>query len=156
MEQNLSLEQTLAQLNQGQKRQEKLRLIQIALIGFVAILFVVVLILVANVAAKATETLEHVEGSLVSAADNINEIALELQEVDFASLETTIESFAVSGSNAVTAIEEGMEGLDAVLSGAEEALSKLNGIDIEALNAGIEQLNKVLKPLSDFFGVFQR
>lgn len=156
MEQELMLEKTLQEMQRSQKRQEKMRWIQIGLIAAVLLLFISIFLFVVHTANRLTGAIDHVESSLVGAADNINEIAMELQEIDFVQLEDTIESFAQSGSDAVASIEAGMNGLDTVLSGAEEALSKLNDIDIDALNEGITQLNQVLKPISDFFGVFKK
>lgn len=40
------------------------------------------------------------------------------------------------------------------MDGMEQALEKINGIDIESLNQAITDLGEVVKPMADFFGRF--
>ena len=42
------------------------------------------------------------------------------------------------------------------LEGAGEAVKKLEEIDIDKLNEAIDNLNKTVKPLADFFSKFGR
>ena len=54
--------------------------------------------------------------------------------------------------NANTLIEESGESLTKALDGVDEALKKVEQIDIDALNSAISDLQKVIDPLARLFG----
>ena len=70
---------------------------------------------------------------------------------------------ADAGTNTLKEIKSQAEGIGDLTENAEktmqdaaEALSMLKSVNIESLNNGIERLNEILTPLSNFLSVFNR
>lgn len=94
--------------------------------------------------------------AVTETSEKVNEVADQLNAIDFAALETSIRELADSATGLIGTLEDGLSGLKSVMDNAETAMKNLSSVDIESLNKGIEQLNAVLKPLSEFFGMFGR
>ena len=100
--------------------------------------------------------IESVTAAVTETSQKVNEVADQLNAIDFAALEQAIHELATSATDLIRSLETGLSGLKSVMDNAEAAMKNLSGVDIDGLNKGIEQLNAVLKPLSDFFSVFGR
>ena len=75
--------------------------------------------------------------------------------IDFGALEKSYATLAQSATEMIGTIKESTSGLKDIMDNAEIAMEKLSAIDIEALNDGIRELNSILKPMSQFFGLFR-
>ncbi len=68
----------------------------------------------------------------------------------------TMEHLNQTISKTDEALDSVMELADTSASGMQNALEKINAIDIDSLNKGIEDLNTVIEPMANFFGRFQK
>jgi len=68
---------------------------------------------------------------------NLEEVTEELTELEFAQMVEDVDNLVRSSQ-----------------AGLEETLEKVNSIDIEKLNEAIDDLSKVVEPLTKFFKVF--
>ena len=88
----------------------------------------------------------NVLGEANAAIDEITRLTHELNNVlDESHLTELLQ-------NANTLIEESGESLTKALDGVDEALKKVEQIDIDALNSAISDLQKVIDPLARLFG----
>lgn len=113
------------------KQLNMMKVLMFAMAGIFLMLLVTVAVLVpkvANTLNNANVALEQI----VSAADQIVSTAQQADEV-FSSVETLV--------------EESSEGVT-------QALENMNSIDFEGLNQSIDDLGKVVSPLSSFFSRF--
>lgn len=65
----------------------------------------------------------------------------------------------IHANNAVTQMETTMDSIQLLVEdsgdGMEQAITKMNSLDIDTLNNAIEDLSEVVKPMADFFGKFK-
>lgn len=119
-------------LEEIKKLNQKNLMYQRVTTGILLVFIVVLLFLVPNVVSTlhiANETLSNANVTVVHANDAIGQMEGTLDSIE--ALVTT------SGS------------------GMEEAIGKLNAIDIETLNDAIKDLSDVVQPMADFFGRFR-
>ena len=148
---NESLEQTIRELRDFEKR--NLRINRIKLIcaaAAVVVCMIIALVLVINVG-KITREVESASKVMTEAGESINEVAKNLNEIDFEALGTSVQTFTDIGTDTVEQIKTSTQGLDTLLIEAHTALENLSSVNIEELNSGIEKLNAVLEPLARFF-----
>lgn len=107
-----------------QKQLNMMKALMIAMAGIFIMILITVLVLVP----KATETLQNANVAL-------EQISYTAQQMD-----TVFES-------AQTLVEDSSEGVTM-------AIEAMNSIDFEGLNQSIEDLGKVVSPLSNFFSRF--
>ena len=86
-----------------------------------------------DIAAEAETLIEQTEVVLT----NLEEVTAELTQVEFTKMISDVDELVISSQE-----------------GLEEALEKVNSIDLEKLNEAIDGLAKVVEPLSKFFKVF--
>ena len=110
-------------------------------------IFVSLLLLVVAVALILLSIqVSNVLGEANAAIDEITRLTHELNNVlDESHLAELLQ-------NANTLIEESGESLTKALDGVDEALKKVEQIDIDALNSAISDLQKVIDPLARLFG----
>ena len=110
-------------------------------------IFVSLLLLVVAVALILLSIqVSNVLGEANAAIDEITRLTQELNNVlDESHLTELLQ-------NANTLIEESGESLTKALDGVDEALKKVEQIDIDALNSAISDLQKVIDPLARLFG----
>lgn len=84
-----------------------------------------------------------------SAVENINNVAVSLNKVDYERLTGSVTTLAEEGTKS---IGEALGALETTMEGAQEAVDQLKKIDVDSLNQSIDELNAVLTPLSRFFG----
>ncbi len=86
-----------------------------------------------NIAVEAEAILDQAEVVLT----NLEQVTQELTEVEFTKMINDVDELVISSQE-----------------GLEEALEKVNSIDLEKLNDAIDGLAKVVEPLAKFFKVF--
>ncbi len=99
--------------------------------------------------------IETLSAAVRETAEKINEVADSVNAIDFGALEKSYATLAQSATEMIGTIKESTSGLKDIMDNAEIAMEKLSAIDIEALNDGIRELNSILKPMSQFFGLFR-
>ncbi len=137
------LETMLANQKKSQLRQ-RIQLVCVAM-GACALagMLVAVLLLGGQAVSRLEQTAEELEDAVEKAETaliSINLLAENLNEVDYAQMAANVEALTETGTKG---LEEAFGKLEATMNGAEEALQKLNALDIEGLNKGIEQLNNI-------------
>ena len=123
---------TLELLEEIRKQNQKNLMYQRVSTALMLIFVVILLLLVPNVVSTlhiASDTLKNANEAVLHANDAITQM-----EGTLDSIQTLVTS---SGS------------------GMEEAISKMNSIDIETLNDAIQDLSEVVQPMADFFGRFR-
>ncbi len=142
------LQQILA-AEKKQLRYARFRFI-LSIVGILLALAAVITLLIGMRYIKTQ--VEQVQKTLAATAENINDVVDDLNLIDFKALEETYATFGEAGTKTLQTLEDGIGNLKDVMDNAETALDKLNSVDIDLLNAGIEKLNRVLAPLAQFFG----
>lgn len=151
MEQNHELLEVMTAIRTEQTKQTVFRRLQLILTAVCAVSCLSLALVLGIGFHHLNRSLDAVKQSVAETTENINAAVTEISEIDFAALEESLTSFSDNGSSAIAELQNGMTGLESVLSEAENAIANLNSIDIDALNDGIERLNSILKPISDFF-----
>lgn len=111
--------------DQLKKQLNMMRVLMFAMAG----IFCILIITLATLVPQITTTLDTANRAL----EDISYTAARVNEV-FASVETLVEDSSI---------------------GVTEAIEKLNSINFEGLNQSIEDLGKVVSPLSEFFSRFR-
>lgn len=118
-------EESEKERNQLKKQLNMMRVLMFAMAG----IFCILIITLATLVPQITTTLDTANRAL----EDISYTAARVNEV-FASVETLVEDSSI---------------------GVTEAIEKLNSINFEGLNQSIEDLGKVVSPLSEFFSRFR-
>lgn len=126
-----SIEEMLASINKNVKRQTALARWR-ALTSLLALVVLVAALLAVGL--KVMPLLDQVSGTLTQVQNTITGMKLE-------ELTKNINELTVTGT----------QGINQALSEVGDAMEVINGFDIEGLNGGIEKLNDVMEPLSNFF-----
>lgn len=135
--------------NQHSARPSNTPLTTLMLVQTIAVLLMLLLVAVTTI--RIFKTLPKVDGVLAeldTGIEQVNAISLTLTEVDFITMADSITELAVTGSED---LNTAMGQLDETLIGAQEALNKLNKIDIDTLNRSIVNLSKLIDPLANLF-----
>lgn len=137
----------------NQKKTQRRQGLQLVCVGIGAIAMVGILLAVLIMGSKAIAVLEttaeEVETALDTAQetmDSVQELAEELQKVDYENLSERVEELATTGTQS---INEALSKLETTMTEAEGALKKLDALDIEGLNQGIEQLNTITQRIQN-------
>ena len=120
----------------------------------VALCVIIAVVLSVNVGRVINEV-EKVSGVMTEAGESINEVATSLNEIDFATLEKSVETFADVGTETIRQIQNSTKDLDTILEEVRTSINRLGSVNIDELNNGIRTLNDVLEPLANFFHLFQ-
>ena len=149
-------ESLLEQILAAEKKQLKLARIRFGISAFGALLALALFVVLLVGYSYGKRQITAVSETLHETAKSIQTVTERLEVVDFEALEEAYASFAEVGTDAVRQIEEGLGGLQEVMTNADTALKGLNSVNIDALNKGIERLNEVLAPLANFFSKIGR
>lgn len=120
----------------------------------VALCVIIAVVLSVNVGRVVNEV-EKVSDVMTEAGESINEVAKSLNEIDFATLESSVETFADVGTETIRQIQNSTKDLDTILEEVRTSINRLGSVNIDDLNNGIKTLNDVLEPLANFFHLFQ-
>ena len=121
------------------KRSNKIRNVFTAFAALACLgMFITVFIFTSNVGPKIN-----------TALDDINTVTESLDAKKVSVILEDTGKFAKSAAEVANKAESSLEG-------AGEAVKKLEEIDIDKLNEAIDNLNKTVKPLADFFSKFGR
>ena len=120
----------------------------------VALCVIIAVVLSVNVGRVVNEV-EKVSDVMTEAGESINEVAKSLNEIDFATLEKSVETFADVGTETIRQIQNSTKDLDTILEEVRTSINRLGSVNIDELNNGIRTLNDVLEPLANFFHLFQ-
>ncbi|MCI7596664.1 MAG: hypothetical protein MSS92_10685 [Lachnospiraceae bacterium] len=118
-------EESSQERNQLRKQINMMRVLMFAMAGVICILIVTLATLVPQIS-TTLDTANRALEDISYTASRVNEV--------FASVETLVEDSS---------------------TGVTEAIEKLNSINFEGLNQSIEDLGKVVSPLSEFFSRFR-
>ena len=118
-------EESSQERNQLRKQINMMRVLMFAMAGVICILIVTLATLVPQIS-TTLDTANRALEDISYTASRVNEV--------FASVETQVEDSS---------------------TGVTEAIEKLNSINYEGLNQSIEDLGKVVSPLSEFFSRFR-
>lgn len=151
MEQNRELLEVMNAMQREQARQTVFCRLQMILTAVCAVSCLALTLVLGIAFYRLNASVDAVRTSVSETTGHINAVIAEISEIDFAALEESVTSFSDNGASAISELQNGMSGLESVLSEAENAIANLNAIDIDALNDGIERLNSILKPVADFF-----
>ena len=120
----------------------------------VALCVIIAVVLSVNVGRVVNEV-EKVSDVMTEAGESINKVATSLNEIDFATLEKSVETFADVGTETIRQIQNSTKDLDTILEEVRTSINRLGSVNIDDLNNGIKTLNDVLEPLANFFHLFQ-
>ena len=134
------LREILEKLDKSNRQQLRYAKLQSALLVLTALCFLVLVVLVARLAPQLQSFATEAHGLLAQAETvlaNLEQVSGELTEVEFVKMIDDVDALVTSSQ-----------------AGLEEALEKVNSIDLETLNEAIDGLSKVVEPLAKLFNVF--
>ena len=127
--------QILQQLAESSRKQERFARIQCIFTVASAVFCLLLLLSVSRVVPQVQALAEQISG-LSSQAEtvltNLETVTDELAHADIDSMVSNVDALAKTSQ-----------------SGVQQALEKVNGIDIENLNKAIDDLSKIVSPLAD-------
>ena len=148
------IRQTLGELRDYEKKNLKMnRIKMICVIAIAVIALFTALLLLINVGSVVGK-IETLSQSVTETSESINAVAKDLNKVDLQKLGASLQTIADDGEDTILAIGKVAGNMDSLMKSAEDALAKINSIDIQELNDGIKTLGEVLEPLAKFFKVF--
>ena len=137
MKENRNLEEILARIEESEKKQEQYSKLQffMSIVMTVSCVGVLLVALFAykNIVPSAQSALQ----TIGVVADDLSEISKQLTEADLAGLVEHVDHMAVTSEQ-----------------GLEQALEKINAINIEELNQAIDALYEVISPLAKLMSRF--
>lgn len=134
MESKETLLSLMEKMEQCSRRQLRWVRIQGCFTIAAAVFCLVLLILVVNILPQVTQIAGQVNSLALQAETvlgNLESVTAQLADADLAGMVANVDALAVSSQ-----------------SGIEQALGKINAIDIEALNEAIQNLSDVVAPLA--------
>ncbi len=148
------LQETLDELKRMETKNLRMNRIKMVCVLVVAIVFLVVgTFVLINVQRVVRET-ESVAETVKEATVNINSVAKELNEIDYAELGKKLQSIVGMAEESMKVVSSSAGNLDQLITDSKTTMERLKSLDIEGLNAGIKRMNDVLKPLAEFFNIF--
>ena len=147
-------EDTLKELLQYEKKNLRINRIKLVCAAACVVTCIVVALILGINVGKIAKQVEEVSAVLSETGENIDKVALDLEEVDFEALGKSVQAFAEVGTETIEQIKASTEGLDEIMAQVKIAVENLSDINIDELNTGIKTLNDVLEPLARFFNIF--
>ena len=130
MEQNREYMDRIEQLL---KKQSNLILLQSVLIAILALGGIALVVMVGRLLPDLQVLMTQMEATLT----DMEQITAQLAEADLKGMVDNVDQLVNSSQSAV-----------------EQAMEKLNGLDLDTLNKAIKDLASVIEPLAKFFNVF--
>lgn len=136
--------------SEEQKKREikKLKLMRVC----VALLSVVTLVVIASAAILVP--------TMLTTVTEANKALVTVQQIDIKAISTNIDALAVQATDTFESVGEAvtvlnaldMESLNATISELKTGVESFSKLDIETLNTAIENLNATVEPLARLFG----
>ena len=142
MEMNPEMQVYLEKLEKSNRQQVRSARLQC----FFSFLAAVCCLLLLLTVAKIVPDIKELSGQITG-------IALQAESV-LTNLETVTQELAAADLEGLVTDVNGL--VSTSQTGVEQALDKLNAMDMDALNKAIEDLSKVVEPLAKFAGMFGR
>ncbi len=152
MEENNQLQELMLRIEQSNRKQTKFAKWQCIFSAVAAVSCVAVLMIVVCLLPRL--------GAMVTQAEtviaDVQQVTSQLAQADWEGLTSDLESVSQQIANAnLDGIAKAVSELvKTSQSGLEEALGKLNAIDLEALNKAIKDLSAVIEPLARLSKLF--
>lgn len=133
---------------QKKLEKKKIRLMRIC----VSLLCVVALVVIASAAILVP--------TLLTTVTEANRALVSVQQVDIKAITTNIDALAVQATDTFESVGEAvtvlnaldMESLNATIAELKTGVESFSKLDVEKLNDAIENLNATIEPLAKFFG----
>ncbi len=152
MEETKELQELLKRLDRSNRKQAWFAGLQFLFSLITAACCVMILLAVFNFLPKLEATADQVDAVL----ENVEDVSDELAKADVAGVMANLEAVSTQMAEADLAalVDNVNELVDTSQTGLEEALGKLNRIDLETLNQAIQDLADVVQPLAKLFNRF--
>lgn len=131
----------LQQLNESSRKQERYARIQCFFTIAAAVLCLLILLTALRVVPQVQALAEQISSISLQAQavlTNLEDVTEELAQADISGMVSSVDSLVSSSQE-----------------GVQQALEKINAIDIDALNQAIEDLAKIISPLANLVNKFQ-
>lgn len=142
MEMNPEMQTILEKLEKSNRQQVRSARLQCFFSFLAAVCCLLLLLTVAKIVPDIKELSGEISG-----------IAIQAESV-LTNLETVTEELAAADLEGLVTDVNGL--VSTSQTGVEQALEKLNGVDMDTLNKAIEDLAKVVEPLASIAGMFGR
>lgn len=130
----------LERLEKANRQQAAYARIQCIFSILTAVCCIVLLIMAVRFVPQIQELSSRADAVLT----NLETVADELSELDLSAMVENVDSLVSNVDSLVTTSQEGVE----------EAMQKIDSINLEALNQAIEDLSAVIQPLAKFVNMF--
>ncbi len=152
MEENKNMQVWMDRVEESNRQQAKFARIQCLFSAVAAICCAAVLVVVVGLLPKINSMVAQVDVVLT----NVEQVSQELADADIEGVMTNLEQVADEMAQAdLGGLAENVDGLVKTSeTGVQEAVDKLNAIDLDTLNKAIKDLADVVEPLARFFNKF--
>ncbi len=137
MEDNQNVLEQLEKLSRKQVRYARIQCIFSIVAAVCCLALVICVVRVLPQFGQAASEVHALAGQAETVLTNLESVTRELSQADLGSVVTNVDTLVNSSQ-----------------AGIEEAMEKINAIDIEALNKAIQDLNKVIEPLEKMANIF--
>ena len=134
MDQNQKMLELLERMEKNSRKQVFFARVQFVLTAIALICCIVLLLSGMKILPQLQNTVQQTE----TVISNLESVTTALAQADLANMVNNVDGL-------VTTSQEGIE----------QAMEKINAIDIEALNQAIQDLSDVINPISTFFNKFR-
>ena len=152
MENKKELMELMGRMDESNRQQAKFAKLQCLFSAVAAFCCIVVLVVVCTILPQVKGLVGQVDTVLT----NVKDVSTELAEADISGVMTNLEEVTreLAEADLGNMAEDVSDLVSTSQGGVEEALDKLNGIDLDTLNRAIADLAAVVEPLANFFNRF--
>lgn len=152
MDEKKELQELLQRLDRSNRKQAWFAGLQVLFSLIAAVCCVAALLTVVSFLPKLEATVEQVDAVLA----NVEQVSDELAKADVAGVMANLEEVSTQMAEAdLAGLVDNVNALvDTSQTGIEDALNKLNAIDLETLNQAIQDLADVVQPIAKLFNRF--
>lgn len=152
MDEKKDMRDFMERMEESNRQQALFAKLQCLFSVIAAVCCIAILVAVLGVLPQLKDTVKQVDAVLA----NVESVSGQLAEANVSAVMDNLEDVTAQLAEADLGgmAEDVSELVHTSQSGVEEALAKLNKIDLETLNKAIEDLAAVVEPLANFFGRF--
>ena len=152
MDDRKEVREMLERMEKSNREQATFAKLQCLFSLIAAVCCIVILVVVLRLLPQVKNTVQQVDAVLT----NVEDVSRQLADADVAGVMENLEKVtdALAEADLGRVADNVGELVETSQTGVEEALNKLNKIDLETLNDAITDLAAVVEPLARFFGKF--
>ena len=152
MEENNQMQELILRIEESNRKQAKYAKWQCIFSAVAAVSCIAVLVLLVTLLPRLDAMVNQAEAVIA----DVQQVSSQLAQADWEGLTSDLEAVSqqMASANLGGIAQEVSQLVQSSQTGLEEALAKLNAIDLETLNKAIADLSAVVEPLAKFINRF--